>query len=98
VGTTLYVSNGLLTVSQSAAAVFNGDITGNGGIYKIGNAALTLNGNQTYADATVIASGGISSVDDIRALKALGRPNLTGAIIGRALYEDRVRLSDLLAA
>jgi phosphoribosylformimino-5-aminoimidazole carboxamide ribotide isomerase len=37
----------------------------------------------------VIASGGISSLDDLRALKASGAP-LEGAISGRALYEGRI--------
>ncbi len=46
----------------------------------------------------VVASGGVSSADDVRALVALGRPNLTGAIVGKALYEGRVRLADLRAA
>ncbi|MFC1452343.1 1-(5-phosphoribosyl)-5-[(5-phosphoribosylamino)methylideneamino]imidazole-4-carboxamide isomerase [Verrucomicrobiota bacterium] len=46
----------------------------------------------------VIASGGITSPDDIRRLKALRRPNLVGAIVGRALYEGRVGLRDLFAA
>ncbi|MFO1144979.1 MAG: 1-(5-phosphoribosyl)-5-[(5-phosphoribosylamino)methylideneamino]imidazole-4-carboxamide isomerase [Amaricoccus sp.] len=39
----------------------------------------------------VIASGGIASLDDLRALKASGAP-LDGAISGRALYEGRIEL------
>ena len=39
----------------------------------------------------VIASGGVSSLDDLRALKARGGP-LDGAISGRALYEGRLDL------
>jgi phosphoribosylformimino-5-aminoimidazole carboxamide ribotide isomerase len=46
----------------------------------------------------VIASGGVSSVDDIRALGRLGRRNLRGAIVGKALYEGTVQLPDLQAA
>jgi phosphoribosylformimino-5-aminoimidazole carboxamide ribotide isomerase len=48
----------------------------------------------------VIASGGIASLDDLRALKASGAP-LDGAISGRALYEGRIDLREavrLLAA
>ncbi|MFO1141501.1 MAG: 1-(5-phosphoribosyl)-5-[(5-phosphoribosylamino)methylideneamino]imidazole-4-carboxamide isomerase [Amaricoccus sp.] len=48
----------------------------------------------------VIASGGIASLDDLRALKASGAP-LDGAISGRALYEGRIDLGEavrLLAA
>ncbi|MGH6989207.1 MAG: 1-(5-phosphoribosyl)-5-[(5-phosphoribosylamino)methylideneamino]imidazole-4-carboxamide isomerase [Stellaceae bacterium] len=41
----------------------------------------------------VIASGGVSSLDDIRALKDKGIP---GAILGRALYEGRIDLTAAL--
>ena len=62
-----------------------------------------VDGNAELCDAVgpacqVIASGGISSADDIRRLRALNRPNLAGAIVGKALYEGRVTLADLLAA
>ena len=48
----------------------------------------------------VIASGGVSSIEDLRALKACGAP-LYGAISGWALYEGRIDLREavrLLAA
>jgi len=41
----------------------------------------------------VIASGGVSSVADVKRLRAT--PGLYGAIIGKALYDDRIRLTDL---
>ena len=37
----------------------------------------------------LIASGGISSLDDLRRLRDLRIPNLDGVIVGRALYEAR---------
>lgn len=43
----------------------------------------------------VIASGGISSLDDIRALAADGA--IAGAITGRALYDGRIDLAEALA-
>ncbi len=43
---------------------------------------------------SVIASGGVSSLDDLRAVRAAG---LAGAIIGRALYEGRFTLPEALA-
>ena len=46
---------------------------------------------------SVIASGGVSSQADLQALRALRRPNLAGAIVGKALYEGRVKLSELQA-
>lgn len=50
------------------------------------------------ASCTVIASGGVSTVADIVRLRELQRENLTGAIVGRALYEKTVTLAELLAA
>ena len=49
-------------------------------------------------DVPVIASGGIASVDDILRLRGLEPRGLEGVIVGRALYEGRARLEDLLAA
>jgi phosphoribosylformimino-5-aminoimidazole carboxamide ribotide isomerase len=39
-------------------------------------------------------SGGVSSVDDLRALAALRQVNLTGVIVGKALYEGRFKVAD----
>jgi phosphoribosylformimino-5-aminoimidazole carboxamide ribotide isomerase len=41
----------------------------------------------------VIASGGVSSLDDIRALRAVEEEGVIGAIIGRALYEGSLDLA-----
>jgi phosphoribosylformimino-5-aminoimidazole carboxamide ribotide isomerase len=46
----------------------------------------------------VIASGGVTTVDDVRILRRLNRPNLRGAIVGKALYEGRVTMKDLIEA
>lgn len=46
-------------------------------------------------DASIIASAGIASVDDVRAVRAIG---CAGAIIGRALYDGRLVLEDALSA
>ncbi|NLE68545.1 MAG: 1-(5-phosphoribosyl)-5-[(5-phosphoribosylamino)methylideneamino]imidazole-4-carboxamide isomerase [Lentisphaerae bacterium] len=47
---------------------------------------------------SVIASGGVASAADIRALLALRRENLAGAIVGKALYEKRASFGELAAA
>jgi phosphoribosylformimino-5-aminoimidazole carboxamide ribotide isomerase len=47
------------------------------------------------ANASVIASGGVTTVEHVRRLVSLG---LEGAIIGSALYAGRLRLEDALAA
>jgi len=46
----------------------------------------------------IIASGGVSSAKDVENLKQLGRPNISAAIVGKALYDGRVTLKELLAA
>jgi phosphoribosylformimino-5-aminoimidazole carboxamide ribotide isomerase len=45
----------------------------------------------------VIASGGVASLDDLRALKALFAGGVVGAITGRALYEGRFALAVALS-
>ncbi len=45
----------------------------------------------------VIASGGVSSLDDLRALVALEPVGVTAVIIGRALYEQRFTVAEALA-
>jgi phosphoribosylformimino-5-aminoimidazole carboxamide ribonucleotide (ProFAR) isomerase len=49
---------------------------------------------------TVIASGGVASVDDLRQLAALevGGRRLAGAIVGTAVYEGRVPIEEGIAA
>jgi phosphoribosylformimino-5-aminoimidazole carboxamide ribotide isomerase len=42
----------------------------------------------------VIASGGISTLDDIAALRAVAEEGILGAIIGRALYEGSIDLAE----
>ena len=46
----------------------------------------------------VVASGGVSSVEDIKRLAALNCDNLTGAIVGKALYEETVTIKQLAKA
>jgi len=47
-------------------------------------------------DVPVIASGGVNSIKDIKKLIQLG--NIEAAIIGRALYEGTLRLTDAIKA
>lgn len=45
----------------------------------------------------VIASGGVTNVEDIKAIKALG-PKVEGVILGKALYEGKLDLGQAIAA
>ncbi len=56
------------------------------------NISALVDMTQTIA-ASVIASGGVSSLDDIRSIK---RTRATGVIIGAALYHNRISLKDAI--
>ena len=49
-------------------------------------------------DAPVVASGGISTIDDLRTLAALTDIGVEGAIIGTALYTGAFSLEDAISA
>jgi len=44
----------------------------------------------------VTASGGISSLDDIKSLREANEPLLDSVIVGKALYEKRFSLENAL--
>jgi phosphoribosylformimino-5-aminoimidazole carboxamide ribotide isomerase len=46
----------------------------------------------------VIASGGVSTIEDLKILRTLQEDGVVGAIIGRALYEGGLQLKDCLKA
>jgi phosphoribosylformimino-5-aminoimidazole carboxamide ribotide isomerase len=46
----------------------------------------------------VIASGGVSTIEDLKILRTLQEDGVIGAIIGRALYEGGLQLKDCLKA
>jgi phosphoribosylformimino-5-aminoimidazole carboxamide ribotide isomerase len=61
------------------------------------NAAATAH----LAQATglhVIASGGVASIEDVRNCLALTEKGVVGVIIGRAIYDGRLSLSQALSA
>lgn len=44
----------------------------------------------------VVVGGGISTIDDLKRIRALGRKNLAGVIIGKALYEKTISLVEAI--
>ncbi len=46
----------------------------------------------------IIASGGVATLDDIRALKPLEKEGVEGVIVGRALYAGSFTLTDAISA
>jgi len=43
----------------------------------------------------VIASGGISSIEDVKKVQAIEKSGIEGVIIGKALYENKFNLKQL---
>jgi len=80
------------------AALVVTDITRDG---MLGGPALEQLASVVEAvEVPVIASGGVATADDLRALAAFevaGR-RLTGAIVGRAIYEHRFTVEEGIAA
>lgn len=50
-----------------------------------------------FSSFPVIASGGITSLEDLRAIQSLG-PKIEGAIVGKALYDGKLDLEATVAA
>ena len=48
------------------------------------------------ANVSVTASGGVSSLDDLRRLRDAGEPLLDSVIVGKALYEQKFKLEDAI--
>ena len=48
---------------------------------------------KTYPELHLIASGGVSSIEDIRALDAAGIP---AVVFGKAIYEGRINMKELI--
>jgi phosphoribosylformimino-5-aminoimidazole carboxamide ribotide isomerase len=48
----------------------------------------------SYSDMNLIASGGVSSIEDLLILKEIG---CEGAIVGKAIYENRISIYELKA-
>jgi len=58
---------------------------------------VNIEATQALAQATkvpIIASGGITNLDDIRALAPLEQDGVTGAITGRAIYEGSLNFAE----
>lgn len=85
-------------VGLPLAAVIYTNIANDGMMQGIDQA--TLNDFRALAamGLPVIASGGVTTMADLEALKAIAaeEPNLIGAITGRAIYEGTIRVADAI--
>lgn len=78
-----------------AAAIVYTDIDRDGALQGV-NVAAT-HALARAVQVPVIASGGVASLEDIAALKALSAPAIAGVICGRALYDGRIDPARALA-
>ncbi len=99
-----WVETSELTVAEAAerfrmagvAVVIVTDIARDGA--ETGIDALRMAEIAGAARLPVIASGGVSSLDDIRALAAHFDDGVVGVVVGRALYEGNFNLRDAIAS
>jgi phosphoribosylformimino-5-aminoimidazole carboxamide ribotide isomerase len=80
---------------EGVAAVIYTDIERDGALAGV-NVEATAELAHSVA-LPVIASGGVSSLDDIAALLAVSEPGIAGVICGRALYDGRIDAASALA-
>ena len=59
-----------------------------------GPALVALRAVVAGVEGGLIYSGGVGTLDDLRALAGLGATNLDGVIVGRALYERRFTVAE----
>jgi len=78
---------------ESLAAIIYTDIAKDGMLAGPNLAAMAEMKDVT--SSPVVASGGVSSVEDVRQLARIG---MDGCIIGRALYEGRLTVADAIQA
>lgn len=50
-----------------------------------------------HTDANVVASGGVASLDDLRALREMQGVGVEGAIVGKAIYAGRFTLEEAIS-
>ena len=80
---------------SGAAAIIYTDINRDGAM---GGVNVEATADLAFALTTpVIASGGVSTLDDLRALKAEEHTGIEGVIVGRALYDGRIDIKEALA-
>ncbi len=82
------------------AAVIYTNIANDGMMQGIDSATIEDLIALTMLNVPIIASGGVTTADDVKALAVASsnHPRLIGAIVGRALYEGTLTVSDAVSA
>ncbi len=86
-------------VGTELAAVIYTNIANDGMMQGVDDATIDDMVALAEMGLPVIASGGVTTLDDVRKLADVSRnqPNLIGAIVGRAIYEGTLTVPDAIA-
>ena len=58
--------------------------------------ATSINSILKYITTNAIISGGVTTIDDVKTILAMNKPRINGMIIGKALYEKKIKLSEAI--
>ena len=70
------------------------DISKDGMMEGINETSINLILN--YITTNAIISGGVTTIDDVKTILAMNKSRINGMIIGKALYENKIRLSEAI--
>ena len=56
----------------------------------------SINSILKYITTNAIISGGVTTIDDIKTILAMHKSKINGMIIGKALYENKIKLSEAI--
>ena len=56
----------------------------------------SINSILKYITTNAIISGGVTTIDDVKTILAMHKSKINGMIIGKALYENKIRLSEAI--
>jgi len=56
----------------------------------------SINSILKYITTNAIISGGVTTIDDVKTILAMNKSRINGMIIGKALYENKIKLSEAI--
>ena len=57
---------------------------------------ISINSILKYITTNAIISGGVTTMDDVKTILAMHKSKINGMIIGKALYENKIKLSEAI--
>ena len=56
----------------------------------------SINSILNYITTNAIISGGVTTIDDVKTILAMNKSRINGMIIGKALYENKIKVSEAI--